>query len=586
MAPTQLASPVDLSHHYSYAAKNRAPSSIKSFYRFFTIPGIANFAGGLPHPSYFPYDTLEATVARPQRLEPSSKNDSKADRLVIPKEVSTTDPSQRIDLSTALQYGTAQGYPPLFTFLRQFTRDHLHPNVPYAKGPDIVLSCGNTDGLSKAVELFTNIWNPDRDWIQQREGVLCEEFTYMNAIQTVRPRGLNIVTVAMDAQGMLAHGKGGLADVLGNWDFRRGRRPHLMYTVTIGQNPTGGNLSMERRKEIYALCQKFDVVIVEDEPYWNLQFPSAYEKEAHYRGPAAMSTPYNRSYNAEGKSSGYAFLDSLVPSYLSIDTEGRVVRLDTFSKTVAPGSRLGWITAQPAVIERITRITEVTTQQPSGFVQSIVAQTIIGEQLKDKGAHALSKQDQPNWHMDGWVRWLEGLRGGYEKRMNTMCTIFEENKFFYSDQAEESPVVDPIDEWEVIERTQMLDFVWPKGGMFAWIELHLENHPLRSKYSEQRLSKAFWLHLTKKPHSCLVGPGQIFAAGPSSAKKQHRYIRVSFAPMDPDDVTSYSNRLIDGFRSFWKRKNLDGLEDDENEQALAMETLQPNPGTSFLGPGC
>lgn len=120
----------------------------------------------------------------------------------------------------------------MLSFLRQFTRDHLHPNAPYAGGPEIIMSCGNTDGFAKAVELFTNVWNPARDWIQQREGVLCEEFTYMNAIQTIRPRGLNVVGVAMDGQGMCAAGPGGLADVLENWDFRRGRRPHLMYTVT------------------------------------------------------------------------------------------------------------------------------------------------------------------------------------------------------------------------------------------------------------------------------------------------------------------------------------------------------------------
>lgn len=53
----------------------------------------------------------------------------------------------------------------------------------------------------------------------------------MNAIQTARPRGLNIASVVVDGQGMLATGKGGLKDVLENWDFRRGRRPHLMYTV-------------------------------------------------------------------------------------------------------------------------------------------------------------------------------------------------------------------------------------------------------------------------------------------------------------------------------------------------------------------
>lgn len=325
------------------------------------------------------------------------------------------------------------------------------------------------------------------------------------------------------------------------------------------------------------------MIIVEDDPYWNLQFPSAYEKEAHYRG-STEPTPYNRSYNAEGKSSGYAFLDSLLPSYLSIDTEGRVVRLDTFSKTVAPGSRLGWITAQPAVIERITRITEVTTQQPSGFVQSIIAQTIIGEQLKDNSAHSLKKQDIPSWQMDGWVRWLEGLRGGYERRMNDMCTILEENKFLFSEKSEISCTVDHVSDWEVVDRVQMYDFVWPKGGMFAWVEIRLETHPLRNKYSAQRLSKAFWIHLTKKPHLCLVAPGQIFAAGPKSVGKQHRFIRVAFAPMDPEDVSPFTRRLVEGFRSFWKRENLDGL--DDGDQTLAMQSMQLESHISFFGPRC
>ena len=185
----------------------------------------------MPHASYFPYDTLEAKVALPQRFKSNDTTNTNSVRVTVPKESHTKDLTRKIDLTTALQYGTAEGYPPLNTFLRSFARDHLHPNVPYAGGPEVLLTCGSTDGFAKAIEAFTNIWNPDRDWIQQREGVLCEEFAYMNAIQTVLPRGLNITGVVMDGQGMLASGKGGLQDVLENWDFRLGRRPHLMYTV-------------------------------------------------------------------------------------------------------------------------------------------------------------------------------------------------------------------------------------------------------------------------------------------------------------------------------------------------------------------
>lgn len=120
----------------------------------------------------------------------------------------------------------------------------------------------------------------------------------------------------------------------------------------MGHNPTSGVLSLERRRAIYELCCEYDVLIVEDDPYWYLQFPSAVKGEARSRG---LPEPDVEMPVKPAKSSGYEFLDSLVQSYLSIDVEGRVLRLDTFSKTVAPGCRLGFITAQPAFIEMLER---------------------------------------------------------------------------------------------------------------------------------------------------------------------------------------------------------------------------------------
>lgn len=124
------------------------------------------------------------------------------------------------------------GYPALLSFIRQFTRENLHPNIPYLEGPEVILTCGSTDALSKTLECFTNAWDGKKDWVSEREGVLCEEFAYMNAIQAIKPRGLNVVPVNIDGEGMRADGPGGLEDVLENWDVRRGKRPHLMYTVT------------------------------------------------------------------------------------------------------------------------------------------------------------------------------------------------------------------------------------------------------------------------------------------------------------------------------------------------------------------
>ncbi|KAE8380773.1 aromatic amino acid aminotransferase [Aspergillus bertholletiae] len=579
-----MAPPLDLSHHYASTTKRREGSGIKELYKYFFIPGIANLAGGLPNASYFPYDTLEATVATPQRFQPSSNDTTKKSgddarssmRLTVPKEGHATNPQNRIDITTALQYGTAEGLHPMASFVRQFARHHLHPNVPYAGGPETILTTGATDGFSKSIEVFTNVWDPERDWTSQREGILCEEFVYMNAVTTVKPRGLNIVPVAIDAQGMLARGKGGLADVLDNWDFRKGRRPHLMYTITIGQNPTGGTLSVERRKEIYALCHRYDIIIIEDDPYWNLQYPSAAALEAQHRGTPRDTASAQRNYNAHGKSSGYDFLDSLVPSYLSLDTDGRVVRLDTFSKTIAPGCRLGWITAQPAVIERLARVTETTTQAPSGFVQAMVAQLILGQQTENNSAK--SSKNGHSWQMDGWVRWLEGLRGGYERRMQDMCGTLEEGRYIIAtdigldSSSEES--------WEVVDKVQMYDFSWPTGGMFVWIKLRLDTHPLQGRYDPARLSKALWVHLTQKPYLCLLGPGELFAPSQEALDRSWQYCRLCFAAMPEADVKGITVRLVDGFRAFWKRTNLDGLEGDDLKSQATRYTHTQCPKMS------
>lgn len=203
---------------------------------------------GLPNAHYFPFDTLEASVALPNRWKPTPNDpsdpstdkleklalstDASASRILIPHSSSASNILRKIDLTTCLQYGTAQGYPPLYSFIRQFARENLHANIPYKDGVEVILTCGSTDGFSKSMEAFSNTWDSERDWIREREGILCEEFAYMNAIQAARPRGLNVVPVAIDGEGMVASGKGGLSDVLENWDKNQGKRPHLMYTVT------------------------------------------------------------------------------------------------------------------------------------------------------------------------------------------------------------------------------------------------------------------------------------------------------------------------------------------------------------------
>ncbi|KAK7427130.1 hypothetical protein QQZ08_006399 [Neonectria magnoliae] len=591
--------PRDLSQHYSIITKNRNPSKIKAFYKFARIPGISNFSGGMPNVKYFPFDTLEAQVSKADRWTPSP-NDPLAEtsattkkisglshattpsgggllpdpdfeatsaRITIPKVLNQPEPALKLDLATALQYGLSEGYPPLYSFVRQFTRDVLHPNVPYKGGPEIIMTNGSTDGFSKVLELIVDPWHADVHPVADRPGFVCESFVFGNILSQAKPHGLQVVPVELDSQGMLAEGPGGLREVLENWNPKNGRRPHFIYTVTMGHNPTSGIQSVARRKQLYAIASEYDLLIIEDEPYWYLQFPAARVEQAKARGLAVSQAEESHEFP---KKSGFDFIDSLVPSYLNIDIDGRVIRLDTFSKTVAPGCRLGWITAQPAIIERFLRITEATTQQPSGFVQSLIAELIKGPQPAATVAafNALSLKEKvtfSGWKMDGWVRWLAGLRGEYERRMVLMCSILEDNTF----QLKQSTPVRQTDaEWGVITKTRLLTFDWAHGGMFVWARIHFENHPLFEAKGVDipvldgpTLAIAFLIFTTHAPNLVLGSPGNIFSATPEiMAERGWRYARLCFAAESDENIESGSRRYVSALQKFWRIKDVADIE--------------------------
>ena len=155
-----------------------------------------------------------------------------AAHLTVPKTLNESDPVKKLDLASALQYGQAQGYPPLLSWIQQFTRECLHPNVPYQAGPDVTLTVGSTDGFAKTLKLLVNPWSPEKDDIKERPGLLVETFVYGNVLNQAAPKGVQTVPVKADEGGMCTIGPGGLEDVLANWDESQGKRPHLMYTVT------------------------------------------------------------------------------------------------------------------------------------------------------------------------------------------------------------------------------------------------------------------------------------------------------------------------------------------------------------------
>lgn len=150
---------------------------------------------------------------------------------------------------------------------------------------------------------------------------------------------------------------------------------------------------MERRRAIYKVAQKHDVYILEDEPYYFLQMQP-------YTGPNAEDVP--------PPANNLEFLKALIPTYLSMDIDGRVMRLDSFSKVIAPGTRVGWITASEQIVERFIRHNECSNQNPSGISQIV-----------------LFKLLDESWGHEGYLGWLINLRLQYTKRRDTILAACE-----------------------------------------------------------------------------------------------------------------------------------------------------------------
>ena len=179
------------------------------------------------------------------------------------------------------------------------------------------------------------------------------------------------------------------------------------------------------------------------------------------------------------------------------------------------------------------------------------------------------------WQMAGWIRWLAGLRGMYERRMNRMCTILDSGSSLVSTSGRYRTSATSGD-WDVIKTTKLFSYSWPEGGMFIWLRMHFESHPLwqhplffaaakgdmkggeggdeKTKVIDgPMLSLALMLFLTLKPHLVLVSSGGMFSATPEIGKEiGWQYFRLCFAAVSEEDVDEGAKRFVDGVRAFWK----------------------------------
>lgn len=221
----------------------------------------------------------------------------------------------------------------------------------------------------------------------------------------------------------------------------------------------------------------------------------------------------------------------------------------------------------------------------------MVAETIMGKQPETVTSSFFSlapreKLTFNGWSMDGWVRWLAGLRGSYERRMNRMCTILDDHSF----QLKQSTPVKHTDaDWGVITKTRIMSFDWPRGGMFLWLRIHFENHPLWQAKGKRipvfdgpRLAIGMFILLTHKPHLVLAAPGSMFSANESvGAERGWRHVRLCFAAEAEENVEPCAERFGQGLQKFWKVK-ADEME-DLIEEFMTNGASANQEGVSNLG---
>ena len=208
----------------------------------------------------------------------------------------------------ALQYGPTEGFVPL----RQFIVDRMARYGIRAKAENVVITNGSQQALDLIGKLLLN----------PGDRILVEEPTYLGALQAWNAYQAEYISVPSDDDGLRTE--------LLEAALRVG--PKFMYVLPNFQNPGGTTLPLERRLEVVRLSNKYGIPVVEDDPYGALRFEGE-----HLPPLVALDSDFQTNAGSNGR--GYM--------------EGNVVYLGTFSKTLAPGLRLGWVVAPVEIIDQL-----------------------------------------------------------------------------------------------------------------------------------------------------------------------------------------------------------------------------------------
>jgi 2-aminoadipate transaminase len=268
----------DLSGKFSAATRALRPSEVREILALTENRKVLSLAGGLPGPEVFPKEDLARIASR------------------VIEELG----------DSALQYSPTLGVMPFREAVADFVR---------SKGVKVLSDdrVAVTTGSQEAIYLLAmTLINP-------KDAIIVESPTYLAALNVFRYHGAEFVSVPVDENGM----KTELLEDKIKEAKSRGLNVKLVYTVATCHNPTGVIMHDDRRKELLEVASKYDLLVIEDDPY-----------------------------------SFFVFDDVPFTPLKTLDSEGRVIYLGTFSKILAPGLRLGYMVAD----RQITRMVELAKQ--------------------------------------------------------------------------------------------------------------------------------------------------------------------------------------------------------------------------------
>ncbi len=230
----------------------------------------------------------------------------------------------------ALQYGSGQGHPKL----REQICDVMALEGIRANPDDVVV----TTGSQQALDLISRIF------IDPGDVVLVEAPSYVGALGTFKQYEAQVVHVELDQDGIVPES---LREAIKTIRFS-GRKIKFLYLIPNYQNPAGVLLPADRRTEILEICRKEKIMVVEDNPYGLLGF----------------ERPSPNAMRAE-------------------DSEN-VIYLGSFSKTIAPGLRVGWVLAPAALREKLVIASESSILCPSNFTQMAISSYLADQPWRDQ----------------------------------------------------------------------------------------------------------------------------------------------------------------------------------------------------------